>query len=207
MKLFEYEAKRILRQYGIAFPAGQVAHSVEEAGVVAAKIGKPVAVKAQVLVSGRGKAGGILFADDAVQARETAARLIGSKIKDILVHSVLIEEMVDTASQMYTSIAVDRQHQSYVVLVSLSGGVNIEQIAKEHPERIIRYIVNYEKGFDETEAKRIVQTLDLPTEDKDTIASILTIMYKVLISYDAELVELNPLVKLTTGRLSPPMRE
>ncbi len=199
MKLFECEAKRILKQFGIAFPDGELAHTVEEAGAVAGRIGKPVVVKAQVLVSGRGKAGGVLFADNVAEAKNIAAKLIGSKIKDAMVHTLLVEEKIDIAQQMYTSIAIDRQRQTYVVLASLSGGVNIEEVAKTSPEKIVRHIVDFEKGFDEAEAKKLVRSLDIPAADRDMLSSILSTLYKAIISYDAELVELNPLVKLPSG--------
>ncbi|MBM2825578.1 MAG: Succinyl-CoA synthetase, subunit beta, partial [Dehalococcoidales bacterium] len=109
MKLFEFEAKNILRKYGLAVPQGEVARNPDEARVIARKIGKPVVLKAQVLVAGRGKAGGIKFANDAAEAKKIASVLIGSTIKESLVKNLLVEERLDIAEQFYASVTIDRQ--------------------------------------------------------------------------------------------------
>ena len=126
MKLFEFEAKRILKEYGIPVPDGDIATNAEEAETIARKIGKPVVLKSQILVSGRGKAGGIQFANDVSEAKKIASNLIGSTIKDSIVDSLLVEETLDIAEQFYASVTVDRQARAYVVLASTEGGVDIE---------------------------------------------------------------------------------
>jgi len=124
MKLFEFEAKNILQEYGIPVPRGRVASNANEAEAIAREIGKSVVLKAQILVSGRGKAGGIQFADDAAGAQKIASNLIGSTIKDSLVDSLLVEEKLNLAEQFYASITVDRQAKTYIVLASTEGGVD-----------------------------------------------------------------------------------
>lgn len=199
MKLFEFEAKGILQKYGIAVPKGEVATTAEQAEKIAKDIGKAVAVKSQVLVSGRGKAGGIQLVDNAAKARDTAARLLGSSIKGITVGSVLVEEKLDIKEQLYVSITVDRQAKKYVVLASTSGGVDIEEVAKASPEKISRHTVDPVKGLTEQDVKNLVGRLKMNSADAGKLASIIGILYKALLDYDAELIELNPLVKVASG--------
>ena len=125
MKLFEFEAKNILKKYNILVPKGDVASSPEEAEAIAREIGRPVALKSQILVSGRGKAGGIVFANDAAEAKKAASNLIDSTIKESIVSSLLVEEKLDVAEQFYASVAIDRQAKTYIVLASTEGGVDI----------------------------------------------------------------------------------
>ena len=128
VKLFEFEAKKILREYGIPVPEGEVAGSTGEAEAIARKIAKPVVLKSQILVAGRGKAGGIIFADTPDEAETVASNLIGGTIKGCLVGSLLVEEKLDITDQFYASVAIDRQARKYVVLASVSGGVDIEEV-------------------------------------------------------------------------------
>ncbi len=199
MKLFEYEAKNILQEYGIAVPKGNVANNPDEAEAAAREIGKAVVLKSQILVSGRGKAGGIIPVNNAAESRNTADKLIGSTIKDIVVGSLLVEEKLDIVEQLYASITVDRQAKAYVILVSTSGGVDIEEIAKTSPDKISRYRVDPATGLNEPEAIKIVSSLNVNKDDAAKFASIVNTLYKVAMDYDAELVELNPLVKTSSG--------
>ncbi len=109
MKLFEFESKNILKQYGILTPRGGIASNADEAEVIAREIGKPVVLKSQILVGSRGKAGGIIFASDAIQAQKAASRLVGSTIEGNIVNSLLVEEKLNIVEQFYTSVAIDRQ--------------------------------------------------------------------------------------------------
>ena len=202
MKLFEFEAKNILRKYGIAIPRGRVATNQDEAETIAREIGRPVVLKSQVLVSGRGKAGGILFADDAAEARRIASKLIGSTIKGSVVDSLLVEEKLDILRQFYVSITVDRQARRYVVLVSSSGGVGIEEVALTAPDKVLRHWIDPEVGFAEGVAEKVVRQLsDVEKGDISRFASVTATLGKVAMEYDAELVELNPLAKTSTGEL------
>jgi len=199
MKLFEFEAKKIFKEYGIPVPNGDVASNADEAEAIARKIGKPVVLKSQILVSGRGKAGGIQFANDAAGAREIASKLIGITIKDCVVGSLLVEETLDIVGQYYASIIVDRQAQKFVVLASTEGGVDIEQIAQASPEKISRHWVDYAAGFSQAEALDMLSRFSMDKDDADKLASILNILYTAAMDNDAELVELNPLVKTASG--------
>ncbi len=199
MKLFEFEAKKILKDYGIRIPESDVASNPDEAELIAREIAKPVALKSQVLVSSRGKAGGIVFASDATEAKNLAASLIGSSIKGNVVTSLLVEEKLDIVEQFYASIAVDRQAKSYVVLASTSGGVDIEETALATPDRITQHWIDPLTGFSGQDALEIASRLNISQDDAKKFASIIDTLYKVTTDYDAELVEINPLAKTPSG--------
>ena len=126
MKLFEHEAKGLLSKYGIATPRGNLAKSPAQAGKITADLGGPVVVKAQVLVGGRGKAGGILSADSPSDAERLAKKLLNMKIKGVAVRSVLVEEKIPTKKEVYLGITVDRSNRRYVAIASSEGGMEIE---------------------------------------------------------------------------------
>jgi succinyl-CoA synthetase beta subunit len=201
MKLYEYEAKEILGKYGIAIPHGKIVRTTEEAEKAAREIGKPVFLKSQVTVAGRGKAGGILQAVSAEEARLLATELFGKMIKGIAVNLILLEERLDLKEQLYASIAVDRQMKSFVALISASGGVDIEEVARTNPEKIFRHKIDPLSGLSQIEARELINRLSLPDEDQANFATILTAMYQAAIDLDAELVELNPLVKTQQGKM------
>jgi len=199
MKLFEFEAKKILSDYGIRIPESDVATKPEKAEAITRAMGCPVALKSQILVAGRGKAGGIRFASDATEAKNLAASLIGSSIKGNVVTSLLVEEKLNMTEQFYASIAVDRQAKSYVVLASTSGGVDIEETALATPDRITRHWIDPLTGFSEQDALEIASRLNTSQDDAKKLASIMKALYKVTMDYDAELVEINPLAKTPSG--------
>ena len=200
MKLFEYEAKNILKQYGILIPKGYIARSPEEAEAVAQKIGKPVALKSQVLVSGRRLSGGIEFADNPTEARQVASKLIGSTIKGHTVGSLLVEEKLDIVKRSYASVTIDRQAKTYIVLASHSGGIDIEEIVQNDPSSISRYWVDPGEGFNTADAMEMVSRFSIGENEKSNFASALSTLYRVAIDYDTELVEVNPLCQMTTGQ-------
>ena len=152
MKLLEFEAKNILKQYGIVIPRGNIASKSAEAQAVAQEIGKPAVLKSQILVSSRGKAGGIVFVSDAKEAGEAAAKLLGRTVKGCVVERLLVEERLDIVAQFYASIAIDRQAKSYLVLASTGGGIDIEEVAQTSPEKIVRYQVDITVGFSKKDA-------------------------------------------------------
>ena len=199
MKLFEFEAKNILTQYGIPVPRGGLANNAGEAESTAGEIAKPVALKAQVLVAGRGKAGGILFADTAAEAKNTALKLIGTSIKGIPVDTLLVEEKLDVVEQFYASVTIDRQAKTYIILASTSGGVDIEETARTAPEKISRHWVEPSTGFSESDAKDLVSRLHTSQDNASKFAEIIGKLYQVTMDYDAELVEINPLAKTPSG--------
>jgi succinyl-CoA synthetase beta subunit len=199
VKLFEFEAKDILRKYGIAVPRGKVVASPDDAESFAKELGRPVMLKSQVLVSGRGKAGGILSADNPSGARATAERLLGSNIKGIMVGSLLVEEKLDITEQLYVSITVDRQVKTYVLLVSTAGGVDIEEVAEQSPQQITRHRIDPLAGLTEQDVRNIISGLKIAADSTGRLAQIITALYGAVLELDAELVELNPLVKTASG--------
>ncbi|MCK5563144.1 acetate--CoA ligase family protein, partial [Candidatus Bathyarchaeota archaeon] len=159
MKLFEYEAKEILSKYGIPTPTGGLITSPKQARETAERIKSPVVVKAQVLVAGRGKAGGILLASSPAEAELSSSKLLSSKIKGIKVQSVLVEEQLSISKELYFSITVDRSNRSYVAIASSEGGVEIEEIAAATPEKIIKVLVDPLYGFRSYHARQIAKKL------------------------------------------------
>lgn len=201
MKLFEYEAKKILKDYGIAVPRGDTVSNPDRAEAVTREIGKPVVLKAQVLVSGRGKAGGINFANHVSEAKQIASNLLGTTIRGCTVVSLLVEEKLDIAAQFYTAVTIDRQAKAYVVLASTHGGVDIEEVAQASPDKIARHRVNPIAGFSQADALAMLNRFVLNKADASRFSDIITTLYQVTMKYDAELVELNPLVQTPSGEL------
>jgi succinyl-CoA synthetase beta subunit len=201
MKLSEYEAKNILKGYGIRIPHGKLVSKADEAKAAAEEIAKPTILKSQIPVAGRGKAGGIVSADNATQAQVIAGKLIGSLVKGIRVNRLLVEEKLNINEQLYASIAVDRQAKSYVALASTSGGVDIEAVAAESPDRISRCWIDVADGFDSTQAEGVISSFNLGRGDTGAFAEVLSMMYLSVLEYDAELVEINPLAKTSSGEL------
>ena len=200
MRLFEFEAKKILRKYGVAIPEGNIAGNAAEAEVLAREIGKPVVLKSQILVSSRGKSGGVLFANDSIEAKKVASNLIGSTIKGSIVGSLLVEEKLNIAEQFYASVAIDRQARRYIVLASTEGGIDIEETALAFPDRISRHWIDPALGFSEYAAESMLaQFSNINQDDVTKFASIIHNLYKVAMDYDAELVEINPLAKTASG--------
>jgi len=199
--LYEYEAKEIFSKYGIPVPKGRVCNSPEEVYDAACEIGGPVVVKAQVLVAGRGKAGGILKAQTPEEAKSKAERLLGSEIKGLKVSKVLVEELVDIEKELYLSITIDRFHRAPTILASTEGGVDIEEIASKEPWKIIKRQIDPLVGFKPYIARGIAYELGLSKEQVTTITHILSSMYKIMEDYDCELVESNPFAILKDGRL------
>lgn len=200
MRLFEFEAKNLLKKYGLPVPQGEVVSSADEAEATARRIGRPVVLKSQILVAGRGKAGGIQFANDAAEAKRIAQRLIGSTIKDSLVRTLLVEEKLDIVGQFYASVTIDRQAKAYVVLASTEGGVDIEEVAQASPGKISRHLVNPLAGFNQTQAAGMLSRFNLNKSDAVEFAGIIDTLYSAAMENDAELAELNPLAKTTSGQ-------
>ena len=199
MRLSEFEAKNILKKYDIPVPKGDVASNADEAEAIAQEIGKPVVLKAQILVAGRGKAGGIIFANDIDETKKAASNLIGSTIKESIVESLLVEEKVDIGEQFYASVAIDRQAKTYIVLASTEGGVDIEETALASPDKISRCWVDSDAGLSQAEAIEMLSRFNINKDDAAKLASIINTIYTVTMDNDAELVELNPLAKTSSG--------
>jgi succinyl-CoA synthetase beta subunit len=200
LKLFEYEAKAIFKRYDIPTPNGGLATNPEEAGSIAAKINKPVAVKAQVLVAGRAKAGGILFANSPEEAELAAEKLLSMKIKEVRVQGVWIEEKVSAKRELYFSITVDRSNRCYVAVASSEGGVEIEEVAAKAPEKIVKALIDPVYGFRSYNARQVAKRLGYTGTQMLDLASILQKHYQLTVELDAELAEMNPLIEKSDGK-------
>lgn len=199
MKLFEYEAKAILAEHGIPIPNGSLASSPTEAKEVAGKLKSPYIVKAQVLVSGRGKAGGIQSVKTINEVEGVASRVLNSKIKGLKVKSVWVEEKIEMKRELYFGITIDRSKHCYVVMASISGGVDIEEVALQTPEKIIKRTINPKLGFRSYHARQMTKTLGYSGKLILDLATIFEKLYKIAVEYDAELAEMNPLIETANG--------
>lgn len=201
MKLFEYEAKEIAQQYSLAVPMGLLASTPQEAREAFLKIGQSSMIKAQVLVAGRGKAGGIKPVSSADEAHEVAKSIFSMTIKGEKVGKVLVEQKLTSKHERYVSIVVDRSSRCYTLLCSREGGVDIEQVADEYPERIIRHKVEPLIGLQEFESRMVAKQLGYSGKQMNQLSSIIGKLYQIMLDYDAELVESNPLIETETGEL------
>jgi succinyl-CoA synthetase beta subunit len=199
MKLFEFEAKEIFSKYNIPVPRGKIVYTPTEAYKVAEEICGPVAIKSQILVAGRGKAGGIKFGKNPEEVQTISDALIGRQIKGLKVKSLLIEERLRILKELFVSIVVNRASGVYTILVSSEGGINIEEITKSAPEKIIRYDVRVIEGFHIYEARVIAKKMGYKGRKMSVLAAIIYNLYHVVQDYDAELAEMNPLVETVDG--------
>lgn len=199
MKLFEFEAKRILKQLGIPIPQGNIASNPEDVKRIASEIGKPVAIKSQVLVGGRGKAGGIVFANNLKEAELVSKKLLGSKIRGTEVKQVLVEEKIEIEKEFYLGVTIDRSIKTPVVIASSEGGVDIEETSKKFADKIHRRHVDPVKGFQDYQARSLIKKIGLDGKKLLTVAGIFTKVYSVFKNYDAELTEINPLAMTKDG--------
>ena len=197
MKLFEHEAKEIFSKYEIPIPKGGLANSPAQARKTATQVKAPVAVKAQVLVAGRGRAGGILFANSPREAELSARKLLGTEIRGLKVQSILVEEKLPIRKELYFGITLDRSSRSYVAIASSEGGVEIEETAATMPEKIVKLFVRPLYGFRPYHARQIAKKLGYIGNQMRELAAILLKLYRVAMDYDAELCEMNPLVETT----------
>lgn len=201
MDLFEYQARDLFEKHGVPVLAGAVATTAEEAERAAASMGGKVVVKAQVKVGGRGKAGGVKLAENAADAKEKAAAILGMDIKGHVVGKVMIAQAAAIADEYYLAILLDRSNRTFLVMASVAGGMDIEQVAKETPEKLAKVPVNSIDGISRELAEKIIRQAQFPAEIVGKVADVLVLLWKVFISEDATLVEVNPLVKTVDGRI------
>jgi succinyl-CoA synthetase beta subunit len=200
LKLFEYEAKNILAKYGVPVPQGGLASDPHQSREVAARLKMPVAVKAQVLVAGRGKAGGILFASSVEETERTAEKLLNMQIKGIPVKSVWVEEKIQVKRELYFGLTTDRFRQQYVAIASGVGGMDIEEVASKTPERVIATPINPNFGFHPFQARQIAKRMGYSGTQISELGRIIEKLYLVGMDYDTELIEMNPLVETSDGK-------
>jgi len=194
MDLLEYQGKQLFARHGLKVSAGQAVGSVEEALGAAAQIGYPVVVKAQVLTGGRGKAGGVKLAGDEAELREHAHNILGMDIRGHVVHTLWIEHASDIAAEYYAAVLLDRPAKRPLVIFSVEGGVDIEQVAKASPEKVVRRHVDPLQGLSHEQALVIAREGGADADVLDGIADALVALYEVWAQEDATLAEINPLI-------------
>ncbi|WP_324758412.1 ADP-forming succinate--CoA ligase subunit beta [Haloarcula montana] len=194
MRLHEYQAKQVFADAGVPTPASQLAETVDEAVDAAEEIGYPVAIKAQVHVGGRGKAGGIKLVENKEEAREAAEAIIGMDLKGYHVSTVLVEEAVDFVNELYVGVTMDRGEGKPVAMVSTKGGVNIEEVAEEDPDAIAREHIDPAFGMHPFQARKVVYEAGVDRDVANDVASVLTTLYQLWDDRDGSDVEVNPLM-------------
>src|SRR5919107_1352219 len=196
MDLLEYQGKQLFARHGVPVPAGKNAHTVDEAVAAGDDVGYPCVVKAQVLIGGRGKAGGIKVAKDRDELQRHAAAIIGMDIRGFTVHEVWIEEASDIAAEYYASVIFDRSAKKPLVMLSTQGGMDIEEVAATNPEALARLHVDPLLGF---HGRRLAYDAGVDADVVRPIGDMLARLYDAFVAEDATLVEVNPLI-VTTDR-------
>lgn len=201
MVIHEYQGKELMEQIGVPITKGRVASTAAEAKVIAAEIGKKVAVKAQVHVGGRGKAGGIKIADTPEQAEKAASEILGMDIKGLTVHKVLVEECIEIEKEYYLGITLDRDACTHVVMLSPMGGVDIEEVAVSHPDQIFRCHSHPVLGLQDYEIREMLYKLDVPQDLRKKLHFFIKKLFELYRKFDCTLAEINPLAILKDGRV------
>jgi succinyl-CoA synthetase beta subunit len=199
--LYEYQGRDLFAQHGLPVLAGGVAETPQEARAIADRLGGRVVVKAQVKVGGRGKAGGVKLADDAAEAQARATDILGMDIKGHTVHKVMLTVTADIAEEYYFSYLLDRANRTFLCIASVAGGMDIEQVAAETPEKVAKVAIDANAGVDEATARRIVAQGGFPADVADQVTDIAVKLWRAFIAEDATLVEVNPLAKTPTGEV------
>jgi len=202
-RLYEYQGKQLLREMGVRIPAGAVARTPAEAKKIAAEIGKPVAIKAQIWATARFKAGGIQFAATPEETEGVASKLLGAVIRDFVVEQVLVEEKLDIDREYYAGVIVDDSHKvrAPVLIFSTEGGVDLEEVAQKSPEKIARLTIDIQRGVRTHHAYNLALGVGLGGELLHPISRAICGLYEVFRRYDARSAEINPLVLTKDGSL------
>ncbi len=207
MKLHEYQSKDLLSKYGVPVPDGEVTSDPAEAKLIAEKLGGNVVVKAQVLMGGRGKAGGVKLFDNATDAGNFAAELIGKKLVSIqnpdgmVVEKVLIARTVDIQEEYYLAVLLDRAIQKNIVMLSKEGGMEIEEVAEHNPEAIVKLAIDPAWGLCDFELREAVKAAKIPKPAQNQMVSLIKKLVKAYQESDAEMVEINPVAWTPEGKL------
>ena len=201
MDLFEYQARDLFEAHQIPVLAGAVATTPDQAQAAAAKMGGKVVVKAQVKVGGRGKAGGVKLAENADDAKEKASAILGMDIKGHTVHKVMIAQAAPIESEYYLAILLDRANRNFLVMASVAGGMEIEEVAHKTPEKLAKVGINPNIGIDKAKALEIARGGQFPADVIDQVADVLVKLWQAFIKEDATLMEINPLVKTSDGKV------
>jgi succinyl-CoA synthetase beta subunit len=198
--LYEYQGRELFARHGLPVLDGGVATTPEEARAIAERLGGRVVVKAQVKVGGRGKAGGVKLADGVEEAQARAADILGMDIKGHTVHKVMVTTTADIVEEYYFSYLLDRANRTFLCIASVAGGMEIEQVAEEAPEKVVKEPIDAITGVDEAKARDIVARAGFPAEVADQITDIAVKMWRAFVAEDATLVEVNPLAKVAVER-------
>ncbi len=201
MDLFEYQARDLFESHGVPVLGGAVAFTPEEAEAAAASMGGRVVVKAQVKVGGRGKAGGVKLAESAVDAREKAAAILGMDIKGHTVHKVMIAQAAPIEAEYYLAILLDRANRNFLVMASVAGGMEIEEVAHKTPEKLARIGIDPNVGISKDKAREIILAGQFPADVVDQVVEVLLKLWAAFVAEDTTLMEINPLVKTSDGKV------
>ena len=201
MDLFEYQARDLFESHQIPVLAGAVATTADQAYLAAEKIGGKVVVKAQVKVGGRGKAGGVKLAENATDAKENASAILGMDIKGHIVKKVMIAQAAPIESEYYLAILLDRANRNFLVMASVAGGMEIEEVAHKTPEKLARVGIDPNKGINKAQALEIAKGGQFPADVLDQVSDVLVKLWQAFIKEDATLMEINPLVKTIDGKV------
>ena len=201
MDLFEYQARDLFESHGVPVLGGAIAFTPEEAEAAAASMGGRVVVKAQVKVGGRGKAGGVKLAESAVDAREKAAAILGMDIKGHTVHKVMIAQAAPIEAEYYLAILLDRANRNFLVMASVAGGMEIEEVAHKTPEKLARIGIDPNIGISKDKAREIILAGRFPADVVGQVVKVLLKLWAAFVAEDATLMEINPLVKTSDGKV------
>ncbi len=201
MNLHEYQSKQIFAKYGVPIPKGRVAATATEARQIAEELGGRVVVKSQVLVGGRGKAGGVKLAKSPDEAEELATKILSMEIKGLPVRKVLVDEAANIETEIYLGITNDRAARKPVMMASAAGGVDIEEVARETPEKIIKTHIHPLLGLQGYQTRDLAAGIDLPKEHWRAFDKIAKGLWETYANNDATLAEINPLVTTAEGQL------
>jgi succinyl-CoA synthetase beta subunit len=201
LKLHEYQSKRLFSEFGIPIPRGDIATTPLQARQIAARLGKRVVIKSQVLVGGRGKAGGIRLADHPDEAERVADQILGMQIKGLTVKKVLVDEAADISTEIYLGIVIDRARRRPVMMASAEGGVEIEEVARVTPDRIVKVAIDPFLGLQSYQGRELAFGIGLPKEHVRSFGKIAEGLYNAFVKCDASLAEINPLVITGEGQL------
>ncbi len=201
MKLHEYQSKRIFAEYGIPIPKGNIATTAAEARQIAKQLGGSVVIKSQVLVGGRGKAGGVKLAKTEEETHKIARQILGMSIKGLIVDKVLVDRAVSIKDEIYVGVTIDRSLQRPVIIASAEGGVEIEEVARKNQDAIIRLPIGRRTGLLDYQARNLAYDLGLRRDFINQFVQILKGLYTAFINSDASLVEINPLAVTEDDRL------
>lgn len=201
MDLFEYQARDLFEAHQIPVLAGAVAATPEAAQAAAEKMGGKVVVKAQVKIGGRGKVGGVKLAENAADAKEKAKAILGMDIKGHTVHQVMIAQAAPIAAEYYMAILLDRANRNFLVMASVAGGMEIEEVAHKTPEKLAKVGIDPNQGVSKAKALEIAKSGQFPADVQEQVADVLIKLWAAFVAEDATLMEINPLVKTQDGKV------